>query len=164
MIDSSAIFSECRTWRYELRRRWGEGRRFLHVCGLNPSTADETRDDPTIRRCIGYAKDWGYDGLLMTNLFAYRSTDPTVLPRLRPQQRQGPFNLAYIADAVDQTDLTVCAWGTWGAKFPAWVREVALSVQAAKLHCLGANRDGSPKHPLYLPKRATPEPWSLPIL
>lgn len=73
--ESGAIFSADRLYRYTLTRRW-DGRPMMAWIGLNPSTADETEDDPTIRRCTGFAKAWGYGGMVMLNLFAYRATDP----------------------------------------------------------------------------------------
>ena len=76
--ESGAIFSECKKYRYLLWRKWGKSphSKYVMFVGLNPSTADESIDDPTIRRCICFAKDWGYDGLFMANLFAYRATYP----------------------------------------------------------------------------------------
>jgi hypothetical protein len=73
-----ANFSTCRTWRYTLTRQWSFVHPLAMFIGLNCSTADETQDDPTVRRCMGFARDWGYGGLLMTNLFAFRATDPRV--------------------------------------------------------------------------------------
>ena len=80
-IIKGARFSDCRLYRYQLWRIWDEGRPYLNVIGLNPSTADETRDDPTIRRCIDYAKRWNYGGLFMTNIFAFRATLPAVMKK-----------------------------------------------------------------------------------
>ena len=76
-----AVFSPCRTYRYALSRVWAADKPYALFIGLNPSTADETLDDPTIRRCIDFAKRWGYGGLVMANLFAYRATDPAVMKR-----------------------------------------------------------------------------------
>jgi len=81
MTDADARFSPCSTWRYSLTRKWN-ALPLLGFIGLNPSTADETEDDPTIRRCIGFARDWGFGGIVMLNLFAYRSTDPRQLREL----------------------------------------------------------------------------------
>ena len=75
MIERTATFSPCRTWRYSLLRRWAPCDYAMFI-GLNPSTADETQDDPTVRRCIRYAQSWGYGALYMTNIFAFRATDP----------------------------------------------------------------------------------------
>ena len=74
--DSTAEFSPCRTYRYALWRWWDRSRPYAMFIGLNPSTADEVNNDPTVSRCIGYSRRWGYGGLCMTNIFAYRSTDP----------------------------------------------------------------------------------------
>ena len=78
-MNTGAIFSSDRIFRYILWRTWNEQNGHLMVIGLNPSTADETQDDPTIRRCVGFARQWGYGGLYMLNLFAYRATDPSEL-------------------------------------------------------------------------------------
>lgn len=73
------IFSPCREYRYTLYREWAPGDKVVMFIGLNPSTADEVNNDPTVRRCINYAKQWGYTGMYMTNIFAYRATDPNVM-------------------------------------------------------------------------------------
>ena len=82
-VESSATFSHCRKYRYTLWRNWAglmpTGKGYAMFVGLNPSTADETNDDPTIRRCIAFAKAWGYDALCMTNIFAFRATNPMVM-------------------------------------------------------------------------------------
>lgn len=80
-MKKTAKLSDCRTYRYELWRTWDESKPYAMFIGLNPSTADETEDDPTIRRCINFAKTWGYGGLCMTNLFAYRATQPEDMKR-----------------------------------------------------------------------------------
>ena len=78
-MERRANFSRCRQYRYALWRQWGASADFVLIVGLNPSTADHRRDDPTIRRCIGFARDWGYSGLCVANLFAYRATYPAQL-------------------------------------------------------------------------------------
>ena len=76
-IYKNATFSSCRAYRYSLSRIWDKKKKLVLLIGLNPSTADEKVDDPTIRRCVNYAKNWGYGGFLMVNLFAYRTTLPS---------------------------------------------------------------------------------------
>ena len=90
MKDMGATFSPCRTWRYSLWRIWQPGKPYVVFIGLNPSTATEVEDDPTIRRCIRYAQDWDYGGLYMLNVFALRSTDPKAL--YRHSDPKGPDN------------------------------------------------------------------------
>jgi hypothetical protein len=113
--------------------------------GLNPSTADETDDDNTMRRCIDFAQQWGYDGLFMVNLFAYRSKDPKKLKTV--SDPVGPENAAWVQRACMSSERVVACWGNVpkGVKFewPAWL------IQA---QCFGTNKNGSPKHPLYLSK------------
>ena len=90
LLESSAVFSECRRYRYVLRRIWDREKSPAMFVGLNPSTADEVRNDPTVTRCIGYAQRWGAGGLIMTNIFAFRSTDPNGL--LAIEDPVGPLN------------------------------------------------------------------------
>jgi hypothetical protein len=146
-----ALFSPCRTWRYSLWRFWGVGERRVAFIGLNPSTADEQADDPTIRRCIDFAKRWGFDGLYMLNLFALRSTDPRGLDQV--DDPVGPANDDAIAAVLAQVDLAVAAWGVHGWRHDRDQRFVAQCQR--ELHCLGRTINGHPKHPLYL--RATTE-------
>lgn len=118
--------------------------------GLNPSTADETADDPTIRRCIGFARSWGYARLKMLNLFAYRSTDPLVMWAKHREGVDivGPENMQTIEAVVGSSDLVVLAWGA----LPSWTH--AQAVRVAELvelpHCLGLTKGGAPRHPLYM--------------
>ena len=110
--DSGAKFSPCRTWRYLLWRTWGDPDRRAMFVGLNPSTADETQDDPTVRRCLGFARAWGFGGLMMTNLFGLRSTDPRGL--LAVDDPVGPGNDAAILAQARRCPLVVLAWGNHG--------------------------------------------------
>lgn len=147
-----AFFSPCRTWRYSLTRDvaplTGEGR--VAFIGLNPSTADEMEDDPTIRRCVDFARRWGFSQLKMLNLFAFRSTDPRGL--LEVDDPIGPENDCTIAKVVGGSDLVICAWGA----FPANDRIQTVLGFVSAPHCLGLTKNGAPRHPLYA--RATTEP------
>ena len=118
----------------------------------NPSTADEHQDDPTIRRCIDFARAWSHRDLVVVNLFALRSTDPRGLCRV--DDPVGPLNDTYIWGAVYEADLTVCAWGNWGATNGRSKDVLArlLPHFADKMRHLGLTNDGEPGHPLYLPK------------
>jgi hypothetical protein len=151
--DSGALFSECRTWRYHLWRTWDRSRPRFVVIGLNPSTADETRNDPTIRRCIGFAQRVGCGSLHMVNLFGYRSTDPKGL--LDVGDPVGPDNDETIrlvaAAGLGPLPTVVAAWGTHGKLRD---RDRAVVAAVPNLLCFGTNADGTPKHPLYLPNSA----------
>lgn len=151
----TATFSPCRLYRYQLWRRWQahvfRGRYAMFV-GLNPSTADETNDDPTIRRCIQFAKDWGYDGLCMTNIFAFRATDPKVM-KAQPDPI-GPDNDAHLMGIAEHAGVVVAAWGIHGAHMgrhsQAW--RLLNNAGGVEAMCLGTTAEGFPKHPLYLAK------------
>jgi hypothetical protein len=154
-----ATFSACRAFRYDLWRVWSDGPSVAFI-GLNPSTADETQDDPTIRRCIGFAKSWGFGRMHMLNLYAYRSTDPMgLLPDLGG--KIGPANDETILDVASGCRFVVPAWGA----FPfarARGEQVVLRLiahSAAQVWVLGQNKDGSPKHPLYMRADTQPQLW-----
>lgn len=152
-FQSWAVFSPCRTWRYELGRRWDYALPLAMFIGLNPSTADEVENDPTIRRCIAFAKSWGAGGLLMANIFAYRSTDPSVLKGSRDRTAVskpvaiGPDNDNSLLSMSTQAVWTVAAWGIHGAIHHRGVR---VAQMIPDLLCLGTTKQGFPKHPLYL--------------
>jgi hypothetical protein len=151
-LDTGAEFSPCGEYRYALWRRLSMGERAVAFVGLNPSTADATMDDPTIRRCVGFARAWGFDWLYMLNLHAFRSTDPRVLAtEIDPV---GPGNWEALQRLTQKADLVVAAWGAndlHGAAVEYARRLAALP----RTHCLGRTKGGSPKHPLYL-AAATP--------
>lgn len=157
MSDRSAVISPDGIYRYELRRIWGDPTRLVGWIMLNPSTADADLDDPTIRRCVGFAREWGYGGIVVRNLFALRATDPAAL-KVHPDP-VGPENDEWLL-AAGQDALTICAWGAHGSLRGrgTGVRDL-LTAGGAQLHHLGLTKDGSPRHPLYLPRTATPVPW-----
>lgn len=124
------------------------------VIGLNPSTADEVQDDPTVRRCIAYAKSWGYAGLCMTNLFAFRATDPQDMKAVRDPI--GPDNDRHLLDCSRQAGIVVAAWGEHGVHLD---RAAAVTQLLGDLHYLRMNQSGQPGHPLYLPKALRPVRW-----
>lgn len=142
-----AELSKCRTYRYCLWRRWAWGGEQVMFIGLNPSTADHTQDDPTIRRCIWFAKSWGFSGLVMTNVFAFRTTVPAELDFTA--DIVGPSNDEVLAEQKDKVSLIVAAWG---AHCPKEREEEVCRVIGSTIHCLGVTKDGRPRHPLYLPK------------
>jgi hypothetical protein len=156
---ADAIISSCGRYRYSLRR-WlqsAPGHQVVFVM-LNPSTATATEDDPTIRRCVNYAKRWVFGQLEVVNLFALRSTDPDKLWSCPPIS-VGPENDAHIEKALRRSQLVVCAWG---APKSSWALERAQKVLAAIKaaghvpHALKMTKDGFPGHPLYLPAKLVP--------
>ena len=146
-IYKNATFSSCRKYRYSLSRVWDKKKKYVLFIGLNPSTANEEADDPTIRRCVNYAKDWGYGGFMMVNLFAYRTTLPSNLKKVK--YPVGSENDKYIVTLSKKADITVAAWGNNG-DFYSRDKEVLSLVPS--LMCLKINKSGQPAHPLYLKK------------
>jgi len=155
--ESGALFSACRLYRYKLWRKWGDAPPAVFVM-LNPSTADEIDNDPTVERCERRARAMGFGGLRVANIFALRSTDPAAL--YEHPDPTGPENDAAILESVAGAGLVVCAWGGHGnlnqrgAKVLAMLRSAAVTPYYLQL-----NRDGSPKHPLYVGYGTQPRPW-----
>lgn len=154
LIFGETTFSPCRHYRYTLWREWIGGKGYAMFVGLNPSTADEARDDPTVRRCISYAKQWGYAALCMTNLFAYRATDPAVM--LASASPVGPENDAHLIRCAELAGIVVAAWGCDGGHMDRAAKVCAL---LPDLHYLWLTKGGHPGHPLYLPSRLRPTLW-----
>ena len=146
-INKSATFSNCRKYRYALSRSWDDKKKIVLFIGLNPSTADEKKDDPTICRCINYAQSWGYGGLQVANLFAYRATKPTKLRYV--ENPVGDDNDQQLIKLSKMADLTVAAWGNEGALFN---RDKQVIKLIPNLMCLKINKSGQPAHPLYQKK------------
>jgi len=142
---NNAIFSECRTYRYALWRWWDKSKASALFIGLNPSTADETKDDPTIRRCIRFAKDWGYGGLCMANLFAFRATSPKDMKACK--HPVGQDNDKWLKRLSKQSGVVVYAWGTHGEHL---YRGTIVSLTIKGGMCLGKTKNGHPRHPLYV--------------
>ena len=153
-MQNGALLSPCRTYRYDLWRTWLGGEGYAMFVGLNPSTADETQDDPTIRRCIAFAKAWGYAGLCMTNLFAFRATDPRDM--IVANDPIGPQNDEILRAHANGSGVVVAAWGVHGTLLQ---RDKAVRTMLPKLHYLRLTKDGHPGHPLYLPKTLEPVAW-----
>jgi hypothetical protein len=152
-----AVFSRCGTWRYLLWRMHHPRGRLLGMGLLNPSTADEHRDDPTIARCHGLARKLGYPGLIVWNLFALRATDPAALRK--SADPVGPQNDAAIDLALSLCPRTVLAWGNHGALGGRGAEVLAhCEVSGTRLGSLGMTLRGEPRHPLYLPGDVRPRP------
>lgn len=160
------------SYRYELRREmhgpgWplDDGDQGL-VCWimLNPSTADDTTDDPTIRKITHLSKTHGYTDLVVVNLFAARSTKPKYLRQM--VDPVGPENHDYLSDAVEESDDVVVAWGAhdlrWSGALDVVYSRLSGMKRKKRLLCCGANADGSPKHPCYLPNDTHLVPFSIP--
>lgn len=155
-VERSAIFSEDKVYRYVLERRWGPGDMVLFMM-LNPSTADETQDDNTIRRCISFAKTWGYGGLFIWNLYAYRSTDQSVLDRVA--EPIGRENEDWLWKLIPQSRLLVAAWGANPNRGSYKEREFVMLVGPLYDHdvyCVGITEKGHPRHPLYIEGKPDP--------
>jgi hypothetical protein len=151
-VERGAVLSPCRHYRYQLTRTWDEALPAVAFIGLNPSTADAELDDPTVRRCIGFAREWGFGKLILVNLFALRSTDPTKL--YTAAAPVGPENDRWLRLAARNAETLVAAWGVHGD-----LNGRANQVRALlpNLMCLGRTRAGHPRHPLYLAKATTLE-------
>jgi len=156
--DGGAVISADRRYRYYLRRTFDDT---LPICGvvmLNPSTADETKLDPTLRRVLGYCRRWGFGGFRIANLFALRATDPREL--LTADDPVGPDNDAWLRSLITEVDRVVVGWGT--GRYPRignrWER-VAEILAPAKPVCLATAKDGQPCHPLYQRADLTPVAW-----
>ena len=149
IVTCSAAFDPRRRYRYRLRCDWTASPRRVTFIMLNPSTADERVLDPTIRRCIGFAKSWDFGGIDVVNLFAWRSTRPDALRQV--PDPVGPRNHVAIAAALRESSLVVAAWGN---SLPAPERANDVYELAARLRtpifCLGTTQSGEPRHPLYV--------------
>jgi hypothetical protein len=147
-LSNLAVISEDEQYRYELRRRWADGHE-AHFVMLNPSTADAQEDDPTIRRCVGFASSWGFGALVVTNLFAFRATNPREL--FEQEDPTGPENDSHVRNAAETAAITVLAWGSHG-DFLNRDSEVLKLLAGVPTFALHVTRNGSPGHPLYLSK------------
>ena len=155
-MRSEALFSRCRLYRYTLWRVWDQNRPYVAFIGLNPSTADEVRNDPTVRRCIGYAQDWKFGGMCMLNIFAYRATDPKVM--FDHPTPVGPRNDHWIRKVTQEAGLVVAAWGNHGQHLSRSAR--IMTIATVPMKCLGVTGAGMPKHPLYVRKDVMLEDWA----
>lgn len=165
-LKRAAELSEDGLYRYALWRRWGDGLPLGFVM-LNPSTADAERDDPTVGRCMGFARREGFGALVVLNLYALRATKPDHL--LDHPDPEGPENFARAWELLPSR--VVVAWGSAGRRLHdaglpgssvlALVRERALvGGHSGTYQCLGLNHDGQPKHPLYVPADRELQDWS----
>lgn len=165
-VIASAVISDCEKYRYSLTRVWDDNKPRVLFIMLNPSTADAEKDDPTIRRCIGFAKDWGYGGIYVVNLFSRRSTNPKDL--LTAPFVVGIENEKWFRRMSLLAHLVVCAWGNSAIvdklqkRLDSCWKPLSWIDKSKPLHYLELSNDGTPKHPLYLPKTLKPVRYEVP--
>ena len=154
---SEAVYSDCETYRYLLTRVWAPGPKALFIM-LNPSTATEVQNDPTVERCERRARTLGFGAFRVTNIFAYRATDPKVMRAAADPV--GPGNDAAILQSLDWADQVICAWGNHGLHLDRGAKVQALLQATGRplLH-LGLTGQNQPKHPLYISYDQQPERW-----
>lgn len=157
-----AVFSDCRKYRYTLWRSWHPifvgvtPTNYANFICLNPSTADETKDDPTVRKCVRLAKRWGLDAMCITNLFAFRATAPKVMKGC--DSPVGPENDGWISRIARDAEVVICAWGRHGS-FLGRSEEV-LKFLDPPVHYLRMG-ELEPYHPLYLSDNSMPMQWHI---
>jgi hypothetical protein len=154
LLERDAVLSDCGTYRYLLRRTWDHGKPRALFVMLNPSTADASVDDATIRSCIRLSKGFGYGSFEVVNLFGFRATDPAELAKAADPI--GPDNERISVAAVERCDIAICAWGAhpMAARKSNFVGGMIRARRPAA-YCLGLTKAGAPKHPLYI-KSGTP--------
>jgi len=156
-LKRETILSPCRQYRNCLWRQWDVVQQsYAMFVGLNPSTADEVKDDRTIGRCVDFSKQWGYGALCMVNLFAYRATKPETMKR--HASPVGEENDRWLAELVKEAGIVIAAWGANGTHMQR--DQTVMHLLAGKLSCLGRTNGGHPKHPLYV--RADAKPSAFP--
>lgn len=167
LVDKAgAEFSPCRTWRYALWRNWdwqSHGNVVMFI-GLNPSTADESKNDPTIRRCINFAKAWGFGGIIMMNLFAFRTPYPAQLWTASVDP-VGPGNDEAFGYQASRCGMIVAAWGAAKHRIVAPRAAAIAGIVCGKpLFSLGQTAEGHPRHPLYVRGDTFPTPFVATLL
>lgn len=149
---NECIFSEDRKYRYVLKHKINDGDKIINWIALNPSTADENTLDNTVRRCINFSYDWGFDICIVTNIFAFRATNPKDM--MKEQNPVGDLNDWYILKNACVSDVIVQSWGNHGEHMDRF-KEVSFMLKRAlidNIYCLGVTKLGQPKHPLYISK------------
>jgi hypothetical protein len=153
-MERDAIFDSAHLYRYSLWRRWSLERPSLVFVLLNPSQASADTDDPTLRRCLSFAQDWGYGSLEIVNLFAWVTTCPQKLKVV--SDPIGPECDRYLLAAVAKAERIVVAWGNGGQLYQRDRTVLEWLSAHTPIYCLGLNRSGQPRHPLYLPRIVNP--------
>jgi hypothetical protein len=157
LTESGATFDNSGKYRYLLWREWDADKPACVFIMLNPSSADATRNDPTIRRAMSFAERFGFGRCEAVNLFAYRATDSSVLARVR--NPVGKENDQFILESIVRCDACFVAWGNLGLLQQRSDSVLRMIPQDIQLQCLGINKSGEPKHPLYLPNNTEPLPF-----
>tara|TARA_R110002096_G_scaffold52222_11_gene136228 strand:+ start:2554 stop:3072 length:519 start_codon:yes stop_codon:yes gene_type:complete len=157
--ESVAVYSPCEAYRYELTRVWDEAGEKVCFVMLNPSTATEVQNDPTVERCERRARALGYGAFRVVNIFAWRATDPRVMRA--EADPVGPGNDAAITAGARWADRVICGWGSHGAHLSRGAAvEGLLRATGLPLWHLGLTRAGAPRHPLYIAYTRQPERWT----
>ncbi len=150
VVEKDATLSKCGRYRYELIRRWGPGSLATFVM-LNPSKADHKVDDPTVRKCMKFARKWGYSGIRVVNLFAWRATDPAALKKVPREDLVGPYNNDHILHACKSPGMVVLAWGAHGGLHGRDQEVIkVLQEKFVDYHHLGRTKHGLFRHPLFI--------------
>ncbi|MGL5953282.1 MAG: DUF1643 domain-containing protein [Providencia rustigianii] len=145
-MKKTATISECNKYRYDLFRIWDETKPYLMFIGLNPSTADHELDDPTIKRCIGFAEKLDFGGVCMCNLYALRATNPSAM--MSSESPIGSDNDMYVKKHALSAGMVIAAWGNHGCYLNR-DKEI-LDILNVDVFALDINKSGQPKHPLYI--------------
>jgi hypothetical protein len=156
-LEAGAKFDESGKYRYSLWRTWSLYQPHIVYVLLNPSTADEHRNDPTLRRCIEFARAWQFGSVEVVNLFAYRAPNANEL--LKIYDPVGVENNYYLTQAIEQCSTVVVGWGTNGTLFGRDRQVLSMLSVMKEVYCLGATRDGHPRHPLYVKGETTLVPF-----
>jgi len=157
---SEAVLDECRENRFLLLRIWNDRLPRVVFCLTNPSTADESVDDPTARKVQTYGRLWGYGSVAIVNTFSWRCTNPRELPVRRETPETVQRNFQHIEEAARAAHLVVCGWGRWGA-LGGRARAVRTLLRPFSPSVLRLISNGEPEHPLYLPLALKPTHWDL---
>lgn len=165
-MRKAAHLSPCGRYRHVLTRVWDDHLPLVAFCGLNPSTADATHDDPTMRREIAFARRWGYGGLVKVNAYDWRATQPKSLASAarRGEPVVSSHNELWLELAVDWTERLVCCWGTHVDRIHGYQERQAQLLRTLQRvgcapHILRLTSRGYPEHTLYLPGELEPQPW-----
>ncbi len=161
-VKASAEYSPCGRYRYELHRRWNQDQptKSIMFLMMNPSTATEFVDDPTVKKCRYYANRWDFNHLIIGNVFAYRATNPKEL--LKVDDPQGTENLYRLQKLLtEHNPFLVCAWGRIPKRLSNIEEQAMQLVKGYEPHVLRLNKVGKPYHPLYLPNDTTSISWSI---
>jgi hypothetical protein len=154
----TAAFSECMRYRYSLTVAWDSSKPQMMFIGLNPSTATHEKKDPTLGRVVGFAKQWGFGGVVMTNIFAWRDTDPFAM--MDVDEPVGLENDEVLVGCAKSVAFIVAGWGVHGSHRGRGDQvRVMLEERGGLLHHLGLTKHGYPRHPLYLRDDSKPQAW-----